>query len=45
MPNNGMNAWLASALSTATTPNDTKQTVSQPNPQPIFGLANREPHW
>jgi hypothetical protein len=32
-------------LSTATTPIPSQQYVSQPNPQPIFGLARREAHW
>ena len=45
MPNSGMNAWLASALSAATVPIPSQQKVSQPNPQPILGLANREAHW
>ncbi|WSC65566.1 hypothetical protein OHA57_34465 [Streptomyces anulatus] len=45
MPTSGMNAWLASALSTATTPIARYQKVSHPNHQPIFGLASREAHW
>ena len=42
IPTNGMNAWLASALSIATTPIAKYQNVSHPNNQPIFGLASRE---
>ncbi len=45
MPNSGMNAWLASALSTATTAIARYQKVNHPNPQPTFGLASREAHW
>jgi len=45
MPNSGMNAWLASALSAATVPMPSQQKVSQPNPQPILGLASRDAHW
>ena len=45
MPTSGMNAWLASALSIATTAIARYQKVSQPNSQPIFGLASREAHW
>ena len=36
---------LAIALSAATVPIPSQQKVSQPNPQPIFGLASREAHW
>ena len=45
MPTSGMKAWLASALSIATTPVARYQNVSQPNNQPIFGLASRDAHW
>ena len=45
MPTSGMNAWLASALSIATTAMARYQKVSQPNHQPIFGLASRDAHW
>src|ERR1700730_3159141 len=38
MLKNGMRTWLESA----TTPNPTLKTASQPNTQPIFGLASRE---
>jgi hypothetical protein len=44
-PTSGMNAWLASALSTATTAIARYQKVSQPKPRPIFGLARRDAHW
>ena len=40
-----MKAWLANALSMATTPVARYQNVSQPNIQPIFGLASRDAHW
>jgi len=39
-----MKAWLASALSNATTPVAKYQKVSQPKNQPIFGLASRDAH-
>ena len=43
-PSSGMRAWLAKALSTATAAIARYQNVSQPNSQPIFGLASREAH-
>ena len=45
MPSSGINAWLANALSRATTAIARYQNVSHPNIQPIFGFANRDPHW
>ena len=45
MPTSGMNAWLANALSIATTAIARYQNVSQPNNQPIFGFASRDAHW
>ena len=45
IPTRGMNAWLASALSRATTAIARYQNVNQPNSQPIFGLASRDAHW
>ena len=41
----GIRAWLASALSIATTPIASVQTASHPKTQPIFGFANRDAHW
>ena len=45
IPTNGMNAWLASALSRATTAIARYQNVSHPNSHPTFGFASREAHW
>jgi hypothetical protein len=43
-PASGISAWLANALSIATTAMARYQNVSHPNNHPIFGFASRDAH-
>src|SRR5262245_53475580 len=45
MLNNGIRHWVANALSIAGALIATLHAVTQPNIQPIFGLASLDAHW
>ena len=45
MLSSGIRHWVAKALSIAGALSAALHTATQPNIQPIFGLANLDAHW